>query len=129
MKIDATLDRSSTTRLGLFSLLCLFTAASSTGVACGGYPAIKPPIDLSIVHIPSHPGGKDGWAFVLGNVAYRSAADLKASITLVPRGTSIRWMPNCLRMGGEPLTTEAELIELRSLCAVAGVRFVIVPAG
>ena len=48
----------------------------------------------------------------------------------LPPGTTLRWNPGCVRLGGEPLlSSESELDEFQTFCLEHRIDFVLVPSG
>jgi hypothetical protein len=68
--------------------------------------------------------------FVVGNSGFKSAASLKSFIASLPPGTTLRWDPGCVRLGGEPLlSSEHEMAEFQAFCLEHQIHFVLVPSG
>jgi hypothetical protein len=72
---------------------------------------------------------KPEWIFVVGGSAFRSLDALKNGLTHFPNGSSLTWAPSCKRMGGEPLSTDAELKAFEAHCKRHGIKFILIPSG
>jgi hypothetical protein len=70
------------------------------------------------------------FVFVIGNSGFKSVESLKTFIASRPPGTTLRWNPGCIRLGGEPLlSSESEMAEFQAFCLEHRVNFVLVPSG
>lgn len=84
--------------------------------------------ELSLVYV--NDGPELEFLFVIGNSGFRSVASLKDFLASRPAGTTLRWAPGCIRMGGEPLlSSEADMEEFRAFCSEHGIVFELVPSG
>jgi hypothetical protein len=88
-----------------------------------------PPVyELTLVYL--NDGPETEFIFVIGNSGFRSVASLKDFLASRPPGTTLRWAPGCIRMGGEPLlSSEADLEEFRAFCVEHHIVFELVPSG
>jgi len=72
---------------------------------------------------------KREWILVLNGWAYRDLKSLKAGLTKMPKGSTITWSASDTKIGGEPLSTKEELVELQEACKSNGLSLRIIPAG
>ncbi|MCW1886027.1 hypothetical protein OKA04_14915 [Luteolibacter flavescens] len=72
---------------------------------------------------------KREWILILNGRAYRDLLSLEKGLTNIPKGSTIVWAPSDMKIGGEPLDKKADLDELASMCAAAGLSLKIIPAG
>ena len=100
--------------------------AARTGSA---RPAEPPPVyELNLVHLFNGP--ETEFVFVIGNTGFRSLSSFEAFLATRPAGTTLRWSPGCVRLGGEPLlSSETEMEEFRAFCREHQIDFVLVPSG
>ena len=103
-----------------------------TGLAFGtgaARPAEPPPAyELNLVYL--FDGPETEFVFVIGNTGFRSLSSLEAFLAARPAGTTLRWSPGCVRLGGEPLlSSETEMEEFRAFCREHQIDFVLVPSG
>jgi len=71
------------------------------------------------------------YVFVVGKSGFKTFDSLKDFIRRLPPGSTIRWDPGCIRIGGEnpPLYSEKEVSDLKDFCERYHVRFQRVPSG
>ena len=87
-----------------------------------------PKYELRLVYL--FDGPQTEFVFVIGNTGFRSVAALRGFLASRPAGTSLRWSPGCIRMGGEPLlSSDSEMDEFREFCREHEIDFVLVPSG
>jgi len=113
-------------------LIRILVASATLLAAQAGPPAESPrPPDfkMSIACFSDTVATKPEWIFVIGGTAFRSLEALKDGITHFPKGSTLTWAPGCCRIGGEPLSQEADLKALEAHCAAHGIRFIVVPSG
>jgi hypothetical protein len=89
----------------------------------------KPAVyELKLVYIFETP--EPEFVFVVGSSGFKSVASLKTFISSLPAGTTLRWSPGCVRLGGEPLlSSESEMAEFEDFCLERQIHFVLVPSG
>ena len=104
---------------------------SSLGKAADPTPASPqaPAFVMSIACFSDTMATKPEWIFVVGGTAFRSLEALKDGITHFPKRSTLTWAPSCLRLGGEPLSTEAELKSFEEHCKTHGIQFILIPSG
>ena len=104
---------------------------SSLGKAADPPPASPqaPAFVMSIACFADTIATKPEWIFVIGGTAFRSLDALKDGITHFPKGSTLTWAPSCTRIGGEPLSTEAEHKAFEEHCKSHGIKFVHIPSG
>jgi hypothetical protein len=84
--------------------------------------------ELKLVYIFETP--EPEFVFVVGNSGFKSVESLKSFIASLPAGTTLRWNPGCVRIGGEPLlSSESEMAVFQAFCLERQIRFVLVPSG
>ena len=84
--------------------------------------------ELQLVSIFETP--ETEFVFVIGNSGFKTVAGLKDFLASQPRGTTLRWSPGCVRIGGEPLLSSySEMEDFKTFCAEHGIDFVLVPSG
>ena len=87
-----------------------------------------PQYDMNLVYV--FDGPEPEFLFVIGNSGFRSVASLQAFLASRPPGTTLRWNPGCVRLGGEPLlSSDGEMEEFRAFCREHQIDFVLVPSG
>ena len=91
--------------------------------------AEEPPLyEMNLVYV--FDGPETEFLFVIGNSGFRSVASLQAFLASRPPGTTLRWNPGCVRLGGEPLlSSDGEMEEFRAFCREHQIDFVLVPSG
>ena len=111
------------------SIAAAVIAAAAIVVAAQESPEPQPPVyDLHLVYI--FDGPETEFVFVVGNSGFRTVDSLKAFVSSLRPGTTLRWSPGCVRMGGEPLlSSESEMEEFRAFCLEHKVDFVLIPSG
>ena len=113
--------------------LRLFLIAAVTSILLAGSAAAQaaeepPKYELRLVYL--FDGPQTEFVFVIGNTGFRSVAGLREFLASRPAGTTVRWSPGCVRLGGEPLlSSDSEMDEFREFCREHGIEFVLVPSG
>jgi hypothetical protein len=103
-------------------------AARARPATTGGEPEPPPVYELQLVYIFETP--EPEFVFVIGNSGFKTVAGLEDFLASRPRGTTLRWSPGCVRLGGEPLlSSENEMEEFKAFCVEHGIDFVLVPSG
>jgi hypothetical protein len=94
-----------------------------------GSDEAKPAVyELKLVYI--FETAEPEFVFVVGNSGFKSVASLESFIASLPRGTTLRWNPGCVRLGGEPLlSSEHEMAEFQAFCREHQIHFELVPSG
>jgi hypothetical protein len=111
----------------LFRVAALMSILLS-GAAVAQSAEDPPQYDLQLVYL--FDGPETEFLFVIGNTGFRSVAALREFLASRPAGTTLRWSPGCIRMGGEPLlSSDSEMDEFREFCREHGIEFVLVPSG
>jgi hypothetical protein len=89
----------------------------------------EPPVyELSLVYVFEAP--EPEFFFVIGKSGFRTVSSLKAFLASRPEGTTLKWSPGCVRLGGEPLlSSEREMEEFKAFCLEHHINFVLVPSG
>ena len=109
-------------------LLIAVTSILLSGWAVAQTAEEPPTYELRLVYLSDGP--QTEFIFVIGNSGFRSVAALREFLASRPAGTTLRWSPGCIRMGGEPLlSSDSEMDEFRELCREHGIEFVLVPSG
>jgi hypothetical protein len=68
--------------------------------------------------------------FVIGNSGFKTVESLESFLATRPPGTTLRWSPGCVRVGGEPLlSSESEMEAFQAFCREHRIDFVLVPSG
>ena len=113
-----------TRRSALVMACCLVMPALSASTT----PA-PPTYELKLVYIFETPPPPQ-FIFVIGNSGFTSVESLQKFVATLPSGTTLRWDPGCIRMGGEPLLSSAtEMKRFVTFCASHGVKLVVLPGG
>ena len=81
---------------------------------------------MTVVYIG---GEKPGFIFVVGRAAYRSLDALKDAIAHMPAGSNLEYYGSDKYIRQQPLSTEAELNDLRQFCQAHQVNFIYHPGG
>ena len=114
--------------LGMRLLLALLTALTVLSPAAAR-PEEPPPVyELELVSVfdPS----ETEFLFVIGNSGFRTVESLENFLATLPPGTTLRWSPGCVRVGGEPLlSSESEVEAFQAFCREHRIDFVLVPSG
>ncbi|HEV8232292.1 MAG TPA: hypothetical protein VGQ75_08080 [Thermoanaerobaculia bacterium] len=106
----------------------LVSDAARARQATTGEEAEPPVYELKLVYIFETP--EPEFVFVVGNSGFKTVASLENFIASRPPGTTIRWSPGCIRLGGEPLlSSESEMEEFKAFCLDHRINFVLVPSG
>jgi hypothetical protein len=107
-------------------ILVAFAMAGSNAAAQSEDP---PPVyELHLVAIFETP--ETEFVFVIGGSGFKTVAGLKDFLASRPRGTTLKWSPGCVRIGGEPLLSSQEDMEdFQAFCAEHGIDFILVPSG
>lgn len=109
----------------LTNLIVGVMAAALTSAAT---PEEPPTYELQLVSIFETP--ETEFVFVIGNSGFKTIAGLKDFLASRPRGTTLRWSPGCVRIGGEPLlSSEADMEDFKAFCAEHEINFILVPSG
>jgi len=86
-------------------------------------------LTMSLIRYAYTASTKHEFVFVMGNMAYRTVAELEKGVERLPRGSKITWAPGCIIRGGEPLSTGPERTKFRDHCEANGVIFSVIPSG
>jgi hypothetical protein len=107
----------------------IFVALALAGGVAPAQSVDTPPnYELHLVAIFETP--ETEFVFVIGNSGFKTVAGLKDFLASRPRGTTLRWSPGCVRIGGEPLlSSEADMEDFNAFCAEHGIDFILVPSG
>ena len=111
------------------TIVCLLAAPALNASEAPATASQPPAYTMAIACFSDTVAARPEWIFVLGGVAFRSLEALKDGITRFPRGSTLTWAPSCKRIGGEPLSSEAELEDFAAHCKSHGIRFILVPSG
>jgi hypothetical protein len=111
---------------------CVFVAVGAIAFAVGRAGAQSdeqpPAYELNLVYLIDGP--EIEFIFVIGNSGFRTVETLQRFLASRPAGTTLRWNPGCVRLGGEPvLSSETEMESFRAFCLEHGIDFVLVPSG
>jgi hypothetical protein len=111
---------------------CVFVAAGVIALAVGPAGAQSdeqpPAYELKLVYL--FDGPETEFVFVVGNSGFRTVESLRRFLASRPAGTTLRWNPGCVRLGGEPLlSSETEMESFVAFCREHGIDFVLVPSG
>ena len=97
-------------------------------VASAESRAEPPAYELNLVYV--FEGPQPEFLFVIGNSGFRTVESLKNFLATVPAGTTLKWSPGCVRVGGEPLlSSEYEMEEFKAFCLDHRIDFVLIPSG
>ena len=109
-------------------LLASVAVVLAAAMARAQSPDEPPVYEMHLVYVSDGP--ETEFLFVIGNSGFRSVASLRDFLATRPPGTTLRWSPGCIRMGGEPLlSSESEMEEFRTFCEAHQIDFVLVPSG
>ena len=109
-------------------LLASMEVALAAATARAQSPDEPPVYEMQLVYVSDGP--ETEFLFVIGNSGFRSVESLRDFLATRPPGTTLRWSPGCIRLGGEPLlSSESDMEELRSFCAAHQIDFILVPSG
>lgn len=113
----------------LARLILASTAIVLTSGTARAQPAESPPVyEMKLVYLFDRP--ETEFVFVIGNSGFRSVSSLQAFLATLSPGTTLRWNPGCVRLGGEHLlSSEGELEEFRAFWRDHQIEFVLVPSG
>jgi hypothetical protein len=111
---------------------CVFVAVGAIALAVGPAGAQSdehpPAYELKLVYL--FDGPETEFIFVVGNSGFRTVESLRRFLASRPAGTTLRWNPGCVRLGGEPLlSSETEMELFVAFCREHGIDFVLVPSG
>ncbi len=76
-----------------------------------------------------HTGEGADYILTLGQVGFRTVEGFKQAVANLPEGSTLEWAPGCKRLGGEPLSSEKDLADLKALCEKEKLKFVYTPSG
>ena len=112
----------------------VFIASIAIGIALAAESARAqsaeeaPLYEMKLVYLFDRP--ETEFLFVIGNSGFRSVAALQEFLASSPAGTTLRWNPGCVRLGGEPLlSSDDEMEGFRAFCREHQINFVLVPSG
>jgi hypothetical protein len=106
------------------TLLCL--AALSASAAQDAQEPVQ--YELKLVHI--FEGKEPRHIFVIGDSGFTTVESLKGFLSALPKGSSLRWDPGCVRFGKEPLlSSEKDMEDFRAFLTQRGISLVLVPSG
>jgi hypothetical protein len=106
----------------------LVALALAGGVAPAQSVDPPPVYELHLVAIFETP--ETEFVFVIGGSGFKTVAGLKDFLASRPRGTTLKWSPGCVRIGGEPLlSSDADMEDFKTFCAEHGIDFVLLPSG
>jgi hypothetical protein len=111
---------------------CVFVAAGVIALAVEPARAQSdeqpPAYELKLVYLSD--GSETEFVFVVGNSGFRTVESLRRFLASRPAGTTLRWNPGCVRLGGEPLlSSETEMDDFKAFCVEHQIDFVLVPSG
>jgi hypothetical protein len=111
------------------AIVVALTRGSARALQDADLDEAKPAVyELKLVYVFETP--EPEFVFVVGNSGFKSVASLKSFIASLPPGTTLRWDPGCIRLGGEPLlSSEHEMAEFQAFCLEHQIQFVLVPSG
>ena len=113
----------------LKKILTVPIALALASVAVALQSEDPPPVyELHLVAIFETP--ETEFVFVIGNSGFKTVAGLKDFLASRPRGTTLRWSPGCVGIGGEPLlSSDVDMEDFKAFCFEHGIDFILVPSG
>ena len=114
------------------TILCLLMmalpAAGPRSFSASAAPVRGETYELQLVYIfETNP---TEYLFVIGQSGFKTIASLERFVATLPAGTTLRWSPGCVVLGGEPLlSSRADMAQFREFCAAHHIDFVLVPSG
>ena len=106
----------------------LVALALAVGAAAVQSSEPPPVYELHLVAIFETP--ETEFVFVIGGSGFKTVAGLKDFLASRARGTTLKWSPGCVRIGGEPLlSSDADMEDFKAFCADHGIDFILVPSG
>jgi hypothetical protein len=111
-------------RVWSITAVCLGVVILTAG---GCATVAQRPHDFYIDLVKDASGGR--FAFVVDGARLRDLEALKHFVAHLRRGSSLRWVQLCTWVEGQPLTTQAEIDDIRRHCEKHGVTFEIVGGG
>ena len=114
----------------LFLFFCGAVLLSCTTAYADETPKPQPTTyELKLIYIFEGNPKQPEYILTIGQSGFRSVDAMKQAIANFPEGSTLRWAPNCDQMGGEPLSTQQELGDLRIFCEQHKIKFVHIPSG
>ncbi|HUQ71122.1 MAG TPA: hypothetical protein VM165_16465 [Planctomycetaceae bacterium] len=83
--------------------------------------------DMELVYV--FEGAAPTFLFRIGHAGFSSVESLMTHLETWPAGSQLTWAPGCMRLGGEPLSSEGELNAFRGFLAARRISFVLMPSG
>jgi len=108
----------------LIALLLTFAAAPAIAASVAAEPLQR---ELQLVYVFDGPAPE--FLLVIGQSGFKTVAALEAHLETWPPGSELKWAPGCMRLGGEPLSSESELQAFKTFLASRKIRFVLIPSG
>lgn len=92
--------------------------------------ADEPPPVYELQLISVFESSEPEFLFVIGNSGFKTVESLESFLATRPPGTTLKWSPGCVRVGGEPLlSSESEMEAFQAFCREHRIDFVLVPSG
>ncbi|HEY3173717.1 MAG TPA: hypothetical protein VGK86_14200 [Thermoanaerobaculia bacterium] len=107
---------------GLFTALTVVHPAEAR-------PEEPPPVyELQLVYV--FESSETEFLFLIGNSGFKTVESLESFLATRPPGTTLKWSPGCVRVGGEPLlSSESDMESFHAFCREHRIDFVLVPSG